>query len=161
MKAAASAIKMVTIFLLILFSASPGAEELSPTRSIIDGTVKKFLKFSSEHDRRAWAGLFAENATFFNPTLSEPVVGREAIIEMAVAWKAVENEWEWKIIEGSRMAVGFRERRVLDDGRVSRWYRGIYTVTFNATGEIQGFENSFNVWDVMKAHLFFWEYEKP
>jgi hypothetical protein len=161
MKTASLAVKIFIAYLFIVFATSASSEELSPTRSAIEATASKMQEFSSTHNWPAWVGLFSEDATFTNPIVSEPVVGRDAILKMAVEWPQIENVEQWRVIEGSRMAIGYRERKILEGGRTTRWYRGVQTVVFNSSGQIQEFETVFNVWEVMKAYLMFWTYEKP
>ena len=161
MKTASLAAGYFTACLFIAFATSATAEELIPTRSAIEATANKMREFSSTHNWPAWVELFAKDATFTNPIVSEPVVGREAILNMAQEWPQIENVEEWRVIDGSRMAMGYRERKIFEDGRTTRWYRGVQTVVFNTSSQVQEFETVMNVWDVVKAYLMFWTYENP
>ena len=161
MKTTSLAARYFSACLLIVFATSANSEELSPARSAIESTASKMREFSSKNDWPAWVGLFAEDSTFTNPIVSEPVVGRDAILKMAKEWPKIENVEQWRVIEGSRMVIGYRERGILEGGRTTSWYRGVQTVVFNSGGQIQEFETVFNVWDVIKAKLMFWTYENP
>ncbi|MGI9293525.1 MAG: nuclear transport factor 2 family protein [Pseudomonadales bacterium] len=147
-------VSIISVFAvcLVLFSMLVRSEPSGATRLEIDATVNKMQTFSAEGNMQAWATLFAEDAIFVNSALSEPVVGREAIVKMAGNWPAVENIREWKIIEGSRMAIGWRERPVFENGRTGGWYRGISTFVFNSSGQIKKYEGVFNVLTVQAAY---------
>lgn len=86
---------------------------------MIEATVAKMDEFSAAGDMRSWAGFFSGDATFTNSALPEPVIGRDAIIEMAGSWPRFKNELEWRIIEVSRMVIGWRERQLYEDGGTS------------------------------------------
>ena len=128
---------------------------------IAESVVSQLREAMLAKDRQAWARMFSNEATFTNPTLSNPIVGCEAITKAAESWPPFEMVWEWSVKEGPRIAVGWRERFILKNGKVSRWYRGIFTVVVNADGEIQHYDSVFNFWDVLSARLKFWEHHHP
>ena len=101
---------------------------------------------------RAWADLFAADASFINSARPEPVLGREAIFKMAEQWPALENVIEWQAIDEFRLVIGWRERPLLDEGKTGGWYGGIATLVFNADGLIQEYEGVFNVLAVQAAY---------
>ena len=146
-------------YLLMAIAAPAHSEELIPSRQSIESTAGKMQEYSSMNNWPDWVGLFAEDATFINPFVSEPVKGRDEILKMAMGWPEIENVEQWRVIEGSRMVIGYRERGILEEGRTTSWYRGVQTVVFNSAGQVQEFETVFNAWDVIKAKLMFWTYE--
>lgn len=122
-----------------------------PSRETIDATFAKMRELSTASDMRSWAGFFSEDATFTNSALPAPVVGRAAIIAMTEHWPRVETEIEWRIIEGSRMVIGWREHQLLEDGGTSGWYRGMSTFVFDADGNVQEYEGVFDLVAVQAA----------
>jgi nuclear transport factor 2 (NTF2) superfamily protein len=84
--------------------------------------------------------------------MNKPVVGRDAISKLASQWPEVENIREWRIIEGNRMAVGWRERARQKNGQMGGWYRGISTFVFDANGLIENYEGMFNLEAIRAAY---------
>jgi hypothetical protein len=121
------------------------------SREVIEATVAKMDQFSAAGDMRSWAGFFSDDATFTNSALPEPIVGRDAIIEMAGNWPGIENELEWRVIDGSRMVIGWRERQLLEDGVTSGWYRGMSTFVFDADAKVNEYEGVFDLVSVQAA----------
>ena len=122
-----------------------------PSRETIDATVAKMDEFSAAGDMQSWAGFFSEDATFNNSALPEPVVGRDAIVAMTRSWPRFENVLEWRIIEGSRMVIGWREHQIYDDGNTSGWYRGMSTFVFSGNGEVEAYEGVFDLLSLQSA----------
>lgn len=122
-----------------------------PSREIIDVTIAKMDEFSAAGDMQSWAGFFAEDATFNNSALPEPVVGRNAIVAMTGSWPRFENVLEWRVIEGSRMVIGWQERQLSEDGGTSDWYRGMSTFVFDADGHVKEYEGAFDLVAVQAA----------
>lgn len=122
-----------------------------PSREVIDATNAKMLSFATAGDYKSWAGFFAEDATFTNSALLEPVVGRDAIVELAGTWPPLEHVIEWRVIEDGRMAIGLRERRRLEGGKTSGWWRVFGTYVFNGKGEVQEYEGIFNLLSIKAA----------
>ena len=122
-----------------------------PSRETIESTVAKMDDFSAAGDMRSWAGFFSEDATFTNSALPEPVVGRDAIIAMTEHWPRFENEIEWRVIESSRMVIGWREHQLYKDGGTSDWYRGMSTFVFNDNGEVEAYEGVFDLLSLQSA----------
>jgi SnoaL-like protein len=117
----------------------------------IRDNVRRMEEYSAAGDMRSWAGFFCENATFTNSALPEPVIGRDAIIAMTDHWPRIENEIEWRVIEGSRMVIGWRERQLFDEGGKSGWYRGISTFLFDADARVMEYEGVFDLLSVQAA----------
>ena len=122
-----------------------------PSRETIDATAAKMEEFSAAGDMSSWAGFFSKNAKFSNSVLPEPVVGRDAIVEMTKSWPTFENEIEWRVIEGSRMVIGWREHQLYEDGGTSDWYRGMSTFVFNENGEVEAYEGVFDLLSLQSA----------
>lgn len=139
---------LITCFLFTNFTS---AESTAPSRASIEAKMAEMGKYAQANDYPTWASFFAEDATFFNAALTDPVVGRSAIVELAGTWPVAETEIEWRAIDGARVAIGWRERRQLEDGKTSGWYRGISTFLFNAEGEVQAYEGMFNLPSIMSA----------
>ena len=108
-------------------------------------------EFSAAGDMQSWAGFFSEDAAFNNSALPAPVVGRDAIVAMTRSWPRFENVREWRIIEGSRMVIGWREHQIYDDGNTSGWYRGMSTFVFNGNGEVEAYEGVFDLLSLQSA----------
>ena len=142
---------LIALFTLMMFATYTSAESEVPSRDVIDATNAKMRSFAAAGDYRSWAGFFAEDATFSNSALPEPVVGRDAIVELAGTWPPAESVVEWRVIEGGRMAIGWRERRQLESGKMSGWYRGFSTFVFNGKGEVQEYEGMFNLLSIKAA----------
>jgi len=49
----------------------------------VDATVAEMDTSFENHDFKSWAGVFAEDGTFTNSMMPEPIVDRDAIIEFA------------------------------------------------------------------------------
>lgn len=122
-----------------------------PGREAIDATVTKMDEYSAAGDMRSWAACFSEDATFTNSAMPEPVVGRDAIIAMTEHWPRFENQLEWRVIEGSRMVIGWREHQLYDEGETSDWYRGMSTFVFNDQGEVETYEGVFDLLSLQSA----------
>lgn len=121
------------------------------SRDTIEGTFAKMDEFSAAGDMQSWAGFFSQDATFINSALPEPVVGRDAIVAMTEHWPRIENELEWRVIEGSRMVIGWRERQLLDNGVTSGWYRGMSTFVFDSAGNVKEYEGVFDLVSLQAA----------
>jgi hypothetical protein len=121
------------------------------SRETIETTVAKMDEFSAAGDMRSWAGFFSEGAIFTNSALPEPVVGRDAIIAMTGHWPRFENEIEWRVIDGLRMVIGWREHQLYEDGGTSDWYRGMATFVFNENGEVEAYEGVFDLLSIQSA----------
>jgi hypothetical protein len=139
-------------FTIILSSTNSFAENTKPDRQTIDATLERLNEYWSIDDMQSWVGLFAEDATFLNSALTLPVVGQGTIRQLAKQWPKVENIREWQVVEGNRMAVGWRERGMRKDGKMSAWYRGMSTFVFNADGLIESYEGVFNLEAVKAAY---------
>ena len=74
---------LCTLLAVLLFSTMVNADSQSPTRKAIEQTAAKKDNFSAANDYSSWAGLFAVDGTFANVMLPEPVVGRDAIVELS------------------------------------------------------------------------------
>jgi hypothetical protein len=127
------------------------AESKFPSRDVIDSTFTEMHRFGGVGDYDSWIEFLAEDATFFNSALQEPIVGRAAILEASKMWPRIENVIEWKVIEGERMAIAWRERQILENGRKSGWYRGFSSFVFNRDGEVQKYEGMFNLLTIKAA----------
>ena len=142
------------LFVLItwfLFASFASAESAAPSRESIEAKMAEMGKYAQSNDYSTWASFFAEDATFLNAALTDPVVGRSAIVELAGTWPAAETVVEWRTIDGARVAIGWRERRQLENGKTSGWYRGISTFLFNTEVEVQEYEGMFNLASIMSA----------
>ena len=139
------------LFALMVLTTQVNAESDLPSRDVIDSTFAKMYRFGSVGDYESWVEFLAEDATFVNSALSEPIVGRAAILEAARMWPRIENVIEWKVTEGGRMAIAWRERQILESGKMSGWYRGFSSFVFNGNGEVQEYEGMFNLLSIKAA----------
>jgi hypothetical protein len=64
---------------------------------------------------------------------------------MAGSWPRFENELEWRVTEGSRMVIGWREHQLYEDDGVSGWYRGMSTFVFDGDGQVNEYEGVFDL----------------
>ena len=143
----------VVALTLLLTSGYALAEADSPSRQTIDATVNKMEEYWTADDMQSWAGLFSEDAIFVNSWLGEPVIGRDSIKQMASQWPKLENVREWRVIEGDRMVVGWRERAYQKSGKWGGWYRGMSTFVFDQNGYVTAYEGVFNVEAVKAASI--------
>ena len=143
---------MLVALAVMLSSTYSLAENTATYRQKIDATVEKLEKYWSVDDMQSWVGLFAADAKFLNSALAKPVIGQDAIRQMASQWPKVENIREWRVIEGDRMAVGWRERALRKDGEMGAWYRGMSTFVFDADGFIKSYEGVFNLEAIKAAY---------
>lgn len=139
-----NSINLIALCVLVLFTTIVRAESEVPSRATIDATLAKMGKFAEVNDYQSWAGFFAEDATFINSMMQEPAVGRDAIVELAGTWPAAQTDVQWRVIEGARMVMGWRERRPLENGKMSGWYTGFSSFVFNEKGEVQEYVGMFN-----------------
>ena len=141
----------VFLFGLIALSTHVSAESEFPSREVIDSTFTKMHRFGGVGDYESWVEFLAEDATFTNSALPEPIVGRAEILEAARMWPQIENVIEWKVIDGGRMVIAWRERQKLENGKMSGWYRGFSSFVFNDNAEVQEYEGLFNPLSIQAA----------
>jgi hypothetical protein len=112
-------------------------------RARIESAHAEFRKITDSGDWSGFADLFAEEGTFVNSLLAEPIRGREAIRAFAAHWPVVVNHAEWVVIDGNRLAVGWNERQqaMPDDAPP---YRGISTFVFDDDGLVASYEGMFD-----------------
>lgn len=79
-------------------------------RARVEAAHAKFREIADCGDWSGFADLFAEDGTFVNSLLPEPIRGREALRSFASHWPVVVNRAEWIVIDGNRLAVGWNER---------------------------------------------------
>lgn len=92
-------------------------------------------------DWNGWADLFAEDATFINSMLEEPICGREAIRSFASNFPStLVNRLEWVVVDGNRLVFAWNERQRAD----APAYRGFSTFVFNDDGLIASYEGMFD-----------------
>ena len=142
---------IIVLITFLMVSTFASAESAAPSKGAIYATLAKMGKFAAANDYRSWAGFFADDATFINSALEEPVVGRDAIVEFAGTWPPAESVIEWRVTENGRIAIGWRERRQVESGKMSGWYRGFSTFVFNGDGEVQAYEGMFNLLSIKAA----------
>ena len=65
-------------------------------------TGQGMLDCVAKNDWEAWADYFAEDGTFVNSFLKEPIRGRAAVKAASAHWPRVDNRPEWVVIEGDR-----------------------------------------------------------
>lgn len=112
-------------------------------RAKIEAAFAESRRIVESGDWSGFAELFAEDGTFVNSVLPEPLRGREAIRRMAESWPKVVNNAEWVVIEGNRLVVGWNERQEsMPADRAP--YRGISTFVFDDDGLVASYEGIFD-----------------
>jgi uncharacterized protein (TIGR02246 family) len=120
-------------------------------RAKIEASFAESRRIVESGDWSGFAELFAENGTFVNPVLAEPLRGREAIRKMAESWPKVVNVSEWVVIDGDRLVVGWNERQQSVPADRAP-YRGISTFVFDDDGLVTSYEGMFDT-AAVKAHV--------
>ncbi len=143
---------LVAVIASLLISTHALSQAGDPDRETIDAAVAQIDEYWSVGDMQSWVGMFAEDASFVNSAMTKPVVGRDAIGKLASQWPEVENIREWRVIEGNRMAIGWRERARKKDGQMGGWYRGMSTFVFDSNGLIKTYEGMFNMQAIRAAY---------
>ena len=112
-------------------------------RAKIESAFAEFRRLNDSGDWSALADLFADDCTFINSALSEPIRGREALRSFAVQWPKVVNRPEWRAIDGNRLTVGWNERQegMRADAPA---YRGFSTFVFDDDGFVTSYEGMFD-----------------
>ena len=113
-------------------------------RSIVEAAFTRLHDHINKSDWNAFVDLFAENCSFLNSALPEPVKGRENLRAVALQWPKVTNHAEWVVIDGNRLSFGWNERQEsMSPSAVP--YRGISTYVFDADGLVSEYEGMFNL----------------
>jgi ketosteroid isomerase-like protein len=112
-------------------------------RAKIEAAYAELLRIGEVGDANAFTNLFAEDCSFVNPMLPEPIRGRETLRKLTAQWPKFVNQPEWVVIEGNRLVVGWNERQVVQ-GVESSSYRGISTWVFNDDGLVESYEGFFD-----------------
>lgn len=112
-------------------------------RDRVEATYARVRSAMDANDWDAFVDQFAEDATFVNSVLPEPIRGREALRAFARHWPRVVNRPEWMVIEGNRLAVGWNERQETMPPEMPP-YRGISTFEFDDAGRVRAYEGIFD-----------------
>jgi hypothetical protein len=112
-------------------------------REMIQAAHAEFRRIADSGDWSGFADLFAEEGTFINSVLEEPIRGREALRAFTMHWPKVVNRAEWVVIEGNRLVVGWNERQE-QQRPGSPAYRGISTFVFDDEGLVASYEGIFD-----------------
>jgi len=120
-------------------------------RGKIEAAYAEIRRLTEMGDWSAWADLFAEDGTYINSMLKEPICGREALRKFFVAWPSkVVNRPEWVVVDGNRLVVDWNERH--NEMRADApAYRGFQTFVFNDDGLIASYECMFDTAAVAAA----------
>jgi hypothetical protein len=117
-------------------------------RGRIEAVYSEIRRLGDICDWNGWAEHFAEDATFVNSMLEEPICGREAIRSFASAWPStLVNRPEWIVVDGNRLVFAWNERQRTD----APAYRGFSTFVFNDDGLIVSYEGMFDTAAVAAA----------
>ena len=116
----------------------------------IEAAYAEIRRLTDIGDWNGWADLFAEDGTFVNSMLAEPICGRAALRSFAASWPKFENRAEWVAIDGNRLVLGWNERQegMRSDAPA---YRGFSTFVFNDDGLIASYEGMFDTAAVAAA----------
>ncbi len=112
-------------------------------RATIEAAYAKLRRVSENGDAKGFVDLFAENCTFINPMLDEPVRGRQALRSLTAAWPEFVTHHEWVAIDGNRLVAGWNERQG-DQRADSPAYRGISTWVYDDDGLVASYEGFFD-----------------
>jgi len=114
------------------------------TREKIEEIVDSLWERVDPGNWEEWAAFFSEDCTFMTSAFSEPIVGRAELLRAIEFFPKVVNKREWVVIDGRRLVVGWRERKV-GSPETSPWFKGVSSFLFNESGYIQEYEGTFNV----------------
>ncbi len=119
-------------------------------RAKIEAALAEIRRTGDDGDWSGWADLFAEDGTFINSMLQEPIRGRDALRSLTASWPEVVNRVEWMVIDGNRLVIGWNERQagMRSDAPA---YRGISTFVFNDDGLVASYEGMFDTAAVAAA----------
>jgi hypothetical protein len=112
-------------------------------RAKIESRFTEIQKLVASSDWRGWADLFAEDGTFINSSLSEPIRGREALHRFVLQFPKVVDREEWRAIDGNRVAVGWNQRPEGARADVPLM-RGFSTYVFDDDGLVASYEGMFD-----------------
>jgi ketosteroid isomerase-like protein len=123
-----------------------GAPPVADRREVLEALEP----WTAKRDGRDWRTLFAllsDDAVVSSPVLDQPIIGRAALDAWTDAFTdgLSELDVEWVVVEGLRVAAGWRERRL--DGRAPEEqpsFRGVATLVYGGGGRFSSFENFFD-----------------
>ena len=124
---------------LFLAMAACAQEPAHVARAHIEAVYQTMRHMHVSGDYAGYERLFAEDGTFTNSALPEPLRGREAIRALAAQMRGGVNEEEWLVIDDNRLVFGWAER----SGDAPA-YRGISTFHFNDDGLVTSYEGMFD-----------------
>ena len=119
-------------------------------RAKIEAAYAKLRRVSESGDASGFVDLFAEDCSFINSMLDEPVRGRGALRSLTADWPRFVNRHEWVAIDGNRLVVGWNERQGGQRAE-SPAYRGISTWVFDDDGLVVSYEGFFDPAEVAAA----------
>ncbi len=128
------------------------SEDRGVSRSQIEAALSRLSQYYAEGNYIELANLFSEDATFNNSSLAEALVGRQAILTMFKEGPAPENILHWQVVDGNRLAIGWREIAMQDGCTNGGTYSGMSTMIFNTDGKIGQYEAVLNVIEVKAAY---------
>ena len=107
-------------------------------------------QWTAKANGQDWGRVFAlltDDAVVWSPVLDQPITGRRAVAEWVESWGDYTSEIdvEWAAVDGTRVAVGWRER--LPNGRPPAEqpsFRGIVTLVYAGDGRFSSFHNFFD-----------------
>ena len=119
-------------------------------RNTVEVAFARLHDQTNKSDWNAFVDLFAEDCSFLNSVLPEPVKGRENLRAVARRWPKVTNHAEWVVIDGNRLSFGWNERQESMSPSAPP-YRGISTFVFDANGLVSEYEGMFDLVAVAEA----------
>jgi len=112
-------------------------------RAKIESAFNEIQRRVASNDWSGWADLFAEDGSFINSSLSEPIRTREALHRFVVQFPKVVDREEWRAIDGNRVAVGWNQR--LEGAQADApLMRGFSTYVFDDDGLVASYEGMFD-----------------
>lgn len=141
-----------SIVALALILSTPGCAPLGgpeataePGRAQILKTYRESQRAFAVRDLDAIMATFAEDITFTNSALAQPIRGREALRAALAPRSGGINGEEWLVVEGNRLVTGWNEQPRTPPGTTpAPVFRGISTFVFDDEGLILHYEGVFD-----------------
>ena len=112
-------------------------------RKMIESIFAELQRIGETGNRQAFVELFAEECTFLNSMLDQPIRGRDALQSLTESWPGFVNRPEWVAIDGNRLVFGWNERQI-GVPETEPAYRGISTFVFDDDGLVTAYEAFFD-----------------
>jgi len=136
----------------LLAQVVSASENSGVSRDQIESAMNRLSQYYAQGNYTELVNLFSEDASFNNSALPQELVGRMAILAMFQQSPAPKNLLDWQLIDGNRLAIGWREIAKMKNCTNGGTYSGMSTMIFNRDGEIKHYEAVLNVLEVKAAY---------